>query len=112
MIAGMLVENLEESLIDQCRVYDSIVASGGVLNINIASWILSYAKQSHSCYQECLKQKREKARNEEKKDKKRNTAAEQIKVLKEKDLNSKKQDNKNLEISTGSFLNSKCLESK
>ena len=54
----MLVENLkEESLIAQCRVCDSIVASGGVLNINITSGMLTYVRQSHSRYQECLKQK-------------------------------------------------------
>ena len=66
--ADMLVENLkEESLIAQCRVYDSVVASGGVLNVNITSGMLTYARQSHSGYQECLTQKREKATNEEKK---------------------------------------------
>ena len=54
----MLVENLkEESLIAQHRVYDSVVASGGVLNVNITSGMLTYARQSHSRYQECLKQK-------------------------------------------------------
>ena len=87
----------EESLIAQCRVYDSIVASGGVLNVNITSGMLTYARQSHSRYQECLKQKREKITNEEKKAKERKRAAGH---------------NKNLEISTGSFLNWKCLESK
>ena len=80
----MLVENLkEESLIAQRRVYDSVVASGGVLNVNISSGMLTYARQSHSRYQECLKQKREKATNEEKKAKERKRAAEQIKVLEE-----------------------------
>ena len=80
--ADMLVENLkEESLIAQRRVYDSVVASGGVLNVNISSGMLTYARQSHSRYQECLKQKREKATNEERKERKR--AAEQIKVLEE-----------------------------
>ena len=34
------------------------------------------------------------------------------KYWKKKDLKSKKQHNKNLEILTGSFLNLKCLESK
>ena len=49
--ADMLVENLkEESLIAQRRVYDSIVANGGVLNVNITSGILAYARQSHSLY--------------------------------------------------------------
>ena len=80
----MLVENFkEESLIAQHRVYDSIVASGGVLNVNIKSGMLKYARQSHSRCQECLKQKREKATNEEKKGKERKRA-EQIKELKEK----------------------------
>ena len=66
--ADMLVENLkEESLIAQRRVYDSIVASGGVLNVNITSGMPTYARQSHSHYQECLEQKREKSTNEEKK---------------------------------------------
>ena len=83
--ADMLVENLkEESLIAQRRVYDSVVASGGVLNVNITSGMLTYARQSHSRYQECLKQKREKATNEEKKAKEKKRAAEQIKVLEEK----------------------------
>ena len=87
----MLVENLnEESLIAQRRVCDLIMASGGVLNVNITSGMLTYARQSHSRYQECLKQKN----------------------WKKKDLKSKKQHNKNLEISTGSFLNWRCLESK
>ena len=46
----MLVENLKgESLIAQRRVYDSIVANGGVLNVN-TSGILAYARQSHSIY--------------------------------------------------------------
>ena len=82
--ADVLVENLkEESLIAQRRVYDSVVASGGVLNVNITSGMLTYPRQSHSRYQECLKQKREKATNEEKKAKERKRAAEQIKVLEE-----------------------------
>ena len=55
----------KEFLIAQCRVYDAIVASGGVLNVNIINGMLTYARQSH--YQECLKQKWEKAANEEKK---------------------------------------------
>ena len=81
----MLVENLkEESLIAQRRVYDSIVASGGVLNVNITSGMLTFARQSHSSYQECLTQKQEKATNEEKKAKERKMAAEQIKVWEEK----------------------------
>ena len=47
----MLVENLnEESLIAQRGVYDSIVASGGVLIVNITSGMLTYARQSHSRY--------------------------------------------------------------
>ena len=51
MNADMLVENLkEESLIAQCRVYDSIVANRGVLNVDITSGILAYARQSHSLY--------------------------------------------------------------
>ena len=80
----MLVGNLkEESLIAQRRVYDSIVASRGVSNVNITSGMLTDASQSHSCYQQCLKQKREKATNEEKKAKERKRAAEQIKVLEE-----------------------------
>ena len=83
--ADMLVENLkEESLIAQRRAYDSVVASGGVLIVNITSGMLTYARQSHSRYQECLKQKREKATNKEKKAKERKRAAEQIKVLEEK----------------------------
>ena len=83
--ADMLVENLkEESLITQCRVCDSIVASGGVLNINITSGMLTYVRQSHSRYQECLKQKWEKTTNEEEKAKERKRAAEQSKVLEEK----------------------------
>ena len=58
MNADMLVKNLKkESLIAQRRVYDAIVASGGVLNVNITSGMLTYARQSHSRYQECLKQK-------------------------------------------------------
>ena len=62
--ADMLVENLkEESLIAQRRVYDLIVSSGGVLNVNITSGIVTYARKAHSRYQECLKQKREKATN-------------------------------------------------
>ena len=81
----ILVENLkEESLIVRRRVYDSILASGGVLNVSITNGMLTYARQSHSRYQECLKQKREKATNEEKKAKERKRAAEQIKVLEEK----------------------------
>ena len=83
--ADMLVENLkEESLIAHRRVCDSIVASGGVLNVNITTGMPTYARQSHSRYQECFKQKREKATNEEKKAKERKRAAEQIKVLEEK----------------------------
>ena len=66
------------------RVYDSIVASEGILNVNITSGVLTYARQSHLRYQGCLKQKREKATNEEKNDKERKRAAEQIKVLEEK----------------------------
>ena len=59
--ADMLVENLnEKSLIVQCRVYHSIVACGGVLNINITGRMLTYAGESHSRKQEWLKQKREK----------------------------------------------------
>ena len=55
--ADMLMENLKgESLIAQRRVSDSIVASGGVLNVNITSGMLTYARQSHSRCQECLKQ--------------------------------------------------------
>ena len=78
--ADMLVENLkEESLIAQRRVYDSIVARGGVLNVNITSGMLIYARKSHSRYQECLKQKPEKATNEEKKAKERKRAAGQTK---------------------------------
>ena len=51
MNADMLVENLkEESLIAQRRVCDSIVASGGVLNFNFTSGMLTYARQSHSRY--------------------------------------------------------------
>ena len=62
--ADMLVENLkEESLIAQRRVYDLIVSSGGVLNVNITSGIVTYARKAHSRYLECLKQKREKATN-------------------------------------------------
>ena len=57
----------EESLIAQRRVYDSIVASGGVLSVNITSGMLAYARQSHSRYHECSKQKQEKATNDEKK---------------------------------------------
>ena len=54
--ADMLAENLkEESLIAQHRVYDSVVARAGVLNVNITSGMLTYARQSHSSYQECLK---------------------------------------------------------
>ena len=54
----MLVKNLKkESLIAQRRVYDAIAASGGVLNVIITSGMLTYARQSHSCFQECLKQK-------------------------------------------------------
>ena len=57
MNADMLMENLKgESLIAQRRVSDSIVASGGVLNVNITSGMLTYARQSHSRCQECLKQ--------------------------------------------------------
>ena len=83
--ADMLVENLkEESLIAQCRVYDSVVASGGVLNVKITSGMPTYARQSHSRYQECLEQKREKSTNEEKKAKERKRAAEQVKILEEK----------------------------
>ena len=68
----MLVENLkEESLIAQCRVYDSVVASGGVLSVKITSGMPTYARQSHSRCQECLEQKREKSTNEEKKAKER-----------------------------------------
>ena len=111
--ADMLVENLkEESLIAQPRVYDSIVVSGGVLNVNITSGMLTYARQSHLLYQECLKQNREKATNEEKKAKRGKELLSKSKYWKKKDLKSKKQHNKNLEISTGSCLNWKCLESK
>ena len=64
----MLVENLkEESLIAQCRVCDLIVVRGGVLNINITSGMLIHVRQSDSRYQECLKQKRKKAINKDKK---------------------------------------------
>ena len=63
----MLVENLkEQSLIAQCRVYDSIGVSGGVLKVNITSGILTYARQCHSHYQECLKQKQEGNKQREK----------------------------------------------
>ena len=106
--ADVLVENLkEESLIAQRRVCGSVVASGGVLNVNITSEMLNYAREFHSRYQECLKQKREKVTNEEKK-----VLLSKSKYWKKKDLKSKKQHNKNLEIWTGSFLNLKCLESK
>ena len=57
MNADMLMENLKgKSLIAQRRVSDSIVARGGVLNVNITSGMLTYARQSHSRCQECLKQ--------------------------------------------------------
>ena len=46
--------------------------------------MLTYATQSHSRCQECLKQKREKTINVEKKAKERKRASEQIKVLEEK----------------------------
>ena len=53
------MENLkEEFLIAQRRVYNSIVASGAVLNVNVTSGMLTYARQSHSRYQECLSKKR------------------------------------------------------
>ena len=60
------------------------MASGGVLKVNITSGMLTYARQSHSRYQECLKQKREKATNEEQKAKERKRDAEKIKGLEEK----------------------------
>ena len=59
------------------------MAGGGVLN-NITSGMLTYVRQSHSRYQECLKQKREKTTNEEEKAKERKRANERSKVLKEK----------------------------
>ena len=72
----MLVEKLkEESLIAQRRVYGSVVASGDVLNVNITSGMITYARKSHSRYQERLIQKREKATNEEEKAKERKRAA-------------------------------------
>ena len=60
------------------------MASGGVLNVNSRSGMPRYARQSHSRYQECLEQRREKSTNEEKKAKERKRAAEQVKVLEEK----------------------------
>ena len=58
------------------------------------------------------KTKARKDRKGREKAKERKRASEQIKVLEKKDLKSKKQPNKNLQISTESFLNWKCLESK
>ena len=111
--AKMLVENVkEESLIAQCRVYDSIVASGDVLNVNVTSGMLTYARQSHLRYQECLKQKQEKATNKRKSPRREKEVLSKSKYWKKRDLKSKKQHSKNLEILTGSFLNWKCLESK
>ena len=109
----MLVEYLkEESLIAQCRVCDLIVVRGGVLNINITSGMLIYVRQSDSRYQECLKQKREKAINKDKKAKQKKGLLSKSKYRKNKDLKSSKQHIKNLEISARSFLNLKCLECK
>ena len=77
----MLVENLKEvSLVAQRQVYDAIKAKGGILNVNITSEMLTYAKQSHTRYQECLKQAKEKIRAKEMQAKERKRVAEQIKV--------------------------------
>ena len=81
----MLVENLKEvSLVAQRQVYDAIKAKGGILNVNITSEMLTYAKQSHTRYQGCLKQVEEKIRAKEMHAKERKKAAEQIKVLEAK----------------------------
>ena len=81
--ADMLVENLkEESLIAQCRVYNSMVASEGVLNVNIISGMLTYARQSHSRYQECLKKCEKRPQTKRKRPKREKELLS--KVLKEK----------------------------
>ena len=83
----MLVENLKEtSLIAQRQVYDAIIANGGVLKIEVTSKMLTYAIQSRSRYQECLKRKREQVSDEERKAKARKMAADHIKILGEKRL--------------------------
>ena len=62
----------------------SVKAVGGIFNINVTSGMLTYARQSHSHYQECLKQSRLAASREVEKAKERKRAAEKIKVLEEK----------------------------
>ena len=81
----MLIENFKKvSLVAQRQVYDAIKAKGGILNVNITSEMLTYAKQSHTRYQECLKQAKEKIRAKEMQAKERKRVAEQIKVLEAK----------------------------
>ena len=95
----MLVENLKEvSFVAQRQVYDAIKAKGGILNVNITSEMLTYAKQSHTRYQECLKQAKEKIRAKEMQARERKRAAEQIKVLEVK--RSKLKENVHQELKT------------
>ena len=95
----MLVENLKEvSLVAQRQVYNAMKAKGGILNVNITSEMLTYAKQSHASYQECLKQAKEKIRAKEMQAKERKRGAEQIKVLEAK--RSKLKENVHQELKT------------
>ena len=71
---------LTTALLPQQQVYDAIKTKGGILNVSITSEMLTYAKQSHTRYQECLKQAKEKIRAKEMQAKERKRVAEQIEV--------------------------------
>jgi hypothetical protein len=82
--SSILVENLqEESLIAHRRVYDSIIAKGGICNIDVSSKMIGYVTQSCSRYFQGLKRKKEEISDEEEQVKERKMVTNRIKKYKD-----------------------------
>lgn len=80
-----VVENLtEESLIAIRQVYDGVLASGGLDQLEITKEMVHYARNAHARYSECLKKKDLEKNEEAKAEKMKRKAAEEKKELEAK----------------------------
>lgn len=81
----MLVENLlEESLVGQRIVYDSVQKSGGVLSVNIDKRMLQFVRAARSRWEEALKKRTTAEDNRKSAVAQKRKAAQDIKVLETK----------------------------
>ena len=83
-----LIDNMQkESLIAQRLIYDTVIAKGGIDNINIDKHLILSCRNAHSRYKEALEK-----RKLERENRKTVESEAKLKILKLKELETKKKD--------------------